>query len=53
MVKGVNRRIILVDSPEPELFDQAIFILRGFLGGQKLILLLRGISRIQCFLILV
>ena len=28
MVKGVCRQIILVESPEPELFDQAIFILR-------------------------
>ena len=33
MVKGVTRQIILVASPEPELFDQAIFILKEGAGG--------------------
>ena len=28
MVKGVSRQVIVVQSPEPRLFDQAIFILR-------------------------
>ena len=28
MVKGVSRQVILVQSPDPKLFDQAIFILR-------------------------
>ncbi len=28
MVKGVAKRIIVVDSPDPQLFEQAIFILR-------------------------
>lgn len=28
MVKGVTRQIILVDPPDPELFEKAIFILR-------------------------
>ena len=28
MVKGLSRQVILVQSPEPKLFEQAIFILR-------------------------
>ena len=28
MVKGVARRVILVRSPDPRLFEQAIFIVR-------------------------
>lgn len=28
MVKGVSRQVIVVRSPEPKLFEQAIFILR-------------------------
>ncbi|NCB63057.1 MAG: translation initiation factor 2 [Clostridia bacterium] len=35
MVKGVNRRVIVVKSPDPKLFEQAIFIMRedAFLEG--------------------
>lgn len=29
MVKGVAKRVIVVDSPDPQLFEQAIFIVRG------------------------
>lgn len=46
MVKGVNRRIILVSSPEPELFDQAIFILREGAAGSGSRELLREAQRI-------
>ena len=28
MVKGITRQVIVVQSPEPKLFEQAIFILR-------------------------
>ena len=28
MVKGISRQVILIHSPEPKLFEQAIFILR-------------------------
>ena len=28
MVKGISRRVIVVDSPDPQIFEQAIFILR-------------------------
>ena len=28
MVKGVTRQVIVVPSPDPQLFEQAIFILR-------------------------
>ena len=27
MVKGISRQVIVVQSPEPKLFEQAIFIL--------------------------
>ena len=29
MVKGISRQVIVVHSPDPELFEQAIFILRN------------------------
>ena len=32
MVKGISKQVIVVDSPEPKLFEQAIFILRGDVG---------------------
>ena len=28
MVKGISRQVILVQSPEPKIFEQAIFILK-------------------------
>ena len=35
MVKGVSRRVIVVDSPDPKLFDQAIFIVRNDAFSQE------------------
>ncbi len=29
MVKGISRRVIVVDSPDPHVFEQAIFIIRN------------------------
>lgn len=29
MVKGISRQVIVVQSPEPKLFEQAIFFLRA------------------------
>lgn len=29
MVKGTSRRVIVVDSPDPKLFEQAIFIVKN------------------------
>ena len=29
LVKGVSRRVIVVDSPDPQVFEHAIFILSG------------------------
>ena len=29
MVKGISRRVVVVDSPDPQLFEQAIFIVRN------------------------
>lgn len=33
LVKGVSRRVIVVDSPDPRIFEQAIFILPTDGGG--------------------
>ena len=33
MVKGISRQVILVQSPEPKLFEQAIFILKDNAAG--------------------
>lgn len=32
MVKGISRQIIMVQAPEPKLFEQAIFILKDNVG---------------------
>ena len=32
MVKGISRQVILVQSPEPKMFEQAIFILKEDVG---------------------
>lgn len=32
MVKGISRQVILVQAPEPKLFEQAIFILKDDMG---------------------
>lgn len=34
MVKGISRQVIVVQSPDPELFEQAIFILRSSALGK-------------------
>jgi len=35
MVKGISRQVIVVHSPDPKLFEQAIFIIRdGALGEE-------------------
>lgn len=34
MVKGISRQVLVVSSPDPELFDQAIFILRDEAVGK-------------------
>ena len=35
MVKGISRQVIVVQSPEPALFEQAIFILKDDARTQK------------------
>jgi len=32
MVKGISRQVIVVEAPEPKLFEQAIFILKENMG---------------------
>ena len=34
MVKGISRQVIVVHSPDPKLFEQAIFILRHDAAGK-------------------
>ena len=34
MVKGISRQVIVVQAPEPKLFEQAIFILKDDALGQ-------------------
>ncbi len=34
MVKGISRQVIVLHSPEPKLFEQAIFILKDGAVGQ-------------------
>ena len=35
MVKGISRQVIVVHSPDPKLFEQAIFILNDGVIGQE------------------
>ncbi|MCI9122413.1 MAG: hypothetical protein HFG00_13020 [Oscillibacter sp.] len=34
MVKGISRRVIVVDSPDQRFFEQAIFIVRNDAAGE-------------------
>lgn len=34
MVKGISRQVIVVQSPEPKMFEQAIFILKDEVVGK-------------------
>ena len=34
MVKGISRQVIMVQSPEPKMFEQAIFILNDDAVGE-------------------
>jgi len=34
MVKGVSRQVIVVNAPDPKLFEQAIFILKDDVVGK-------------------
>lgn len=35
MVKGISRQVIVVQTPDPKLFEQAIFILKDDAIGQE------------------
>lgn len=35
MVKGTSRRVVVVDSPDPKLFEQAIFIVKNDAFSQE------------------
>ena len=51
MVKGISKQVIVVQSPDKELFDQAIFILRDEAVGQGISeeLLLKEARKTICF----
>ena len=34
MVKGISRRVVVLDSPDQRFFEQAIFIVRNDVGGE-------------------
>lgn len=34
MVKGMNRKVVIVDSPDQRFFEQAIFIVRNDAAGE-------------------
>ena len=34
MVKGISRRVVVVDSPDQRYFEQAIFIVRNDAAGE-------------------
>ena len=50
MVKGVSRRVIVVKSPDPKLFEQAIFIVKeeaisGGVTADKVLEEARGVAK--------
>lgn len=45
MVKGISRQIIVAPSPDPKLYDQAIFILREDAAGVSDAMLLKEAKR--------
>lgn len=51
MVKGISKQVIVVESPDKELFDQAIFILKDEAVGQGITeeLLLKEARKTICF----
>lgn len=46
MVKGISRQVIVVQSPDPKLFDQAIFILKDGQQGLSNAALLKEAKRL-------
>ena len=46
MVKGISRQVIVVQSPDPKLFEQAIFILRDGQQGITDEVLLKEANRL-------
>lgn len=34
MVKGVSKRVVVIDAPDEKLFEQAIFIVRNNVAGE-------------------
>ena len=46
MVKGISRQVIVVHSPDPKLFEQAIFILRDGQQGVSDDTLLKEANRL-------
>lgn len=47
MVKGISRQVIVVHAPEPQLFEQAIFILKDGNQGVTDEMLLKEAKRLM------
>ena len=47
MVKGISRQVILVNSPETDMFDQAIFILKDNADGVSDEMLLKEAKKLM------
>lgn len=47
MVKGISRQVILVNSPETDIFEQAIFILKDNADGVTDEMLLKEAKKIM------
>ena len=50
MVKGISRQVIVVHSPDPNLFEQAIFILKDKAVGEGITdeILLKEARKVIC-----
>ena len=49
MVKGISRRVVVVDSPDRRFFEQAIFIVRNDAAGEGVTARFPwGVSGIRC-----
>ena len=47
MVKGISKQVIVVHSPEPQMFEQAIFILKDGQDGVSDTALLKEAKRLM------
>ena len=46
MVKGISRRVVVIDSPDQRFFEQAIFIVRNDAAGEGITSLVEEARRV-------